>query len=134
MWDKDGLVPKSIIKQDWEPLVLFWKDGKLARLTVRHHFQWRDYSADGRDEPNFDLPLRVLFVGSNHAPLVKNNKDATFDFLLSSHLRLQYKAEPIQQAPPFARKAILNLRGFVPVARQDINDRAELTVRELDGL
>lgn len=136
IWDKDGIVPKSIIPEDWEPAILFWHRKKLARVTVRLHYEWIDYSSPTLDEPHFSLPLRIIFTGSNHGPLVRKVDDQIFDILVSSHKRLEFEYRTIREdeVPSYARKGFFNRRGILVGAGQDIHERARETLAEIDDL
>jgi hypothetical protein len=133
IWDKDGIVPKRFIPQDWEPVILYWKSDKLARVTVRYHYEWTDYSAPDFEQPHFSLPLRVIFTGSNHGAIVRKENDPLFDFSLQSHRKLEFdfKATREEDVPSFARKGFLNRRGALIAAGQDIHDRAQETLSEI---
>lgn len=136
VWDRDGIIPKSIIPEDWEPLILYWHGDDLVRVTVRLHYQWIDYSSSNLDEPHFSLPLKVMFTGSSHGPLVRREDDIAFDVSLQFHTRLDYEYQTIREedVPAYARKGFLNRRGILVSAGQDIHERAEETLAELDEI
>jgi len=133
VWERDGLIPKQIIPQDWEPVILFWKNGNLARVTVRRHFEWRDFYSTGNDVPIFSSPLSIIFSGSHHAPLVKNNWDQTFDELVQMHDRLGFEFEPVSDIPSYARRAIFKRNGLYVGRGEDIYDRVRDSLIELDS-
>jgi hypothetical protein len=135
VWEKDGIVPKQIIPEDWEPVILFWHDKELVRVTVRLHYEWVDYSAANLDEPHFALPLRIIFAGSNHGPLVRRRgEDPIFDMLLSSEKSLEFDPQVIRedQVPQYARKGLFNRHGIFVSVGQGIHERAQETLREIN--
>ena len=136
VWDKDGIIPTRIIPEDWEPLILYWRGNNLARATVRLHYEWTDYSSHNLDEPHFSLPLKVIFAGSHHGALVRKDNDPLFDILVQSHKRLEFDYQAIREedVPPYARKGLFNRRGILVGAGQDIHERAQETLAELDEI
>ena len=136
VWEKDGIIPKRIIPEDWEPLILYWRGNNLVRVTVRLHYEWTDYSSPSLDEPHFSLPLKVIFTGSNHGALVRKEDDPVFDISVLSHKRLEFDYQAIreQDVPPYARRGFFNRRGILVGAGQDIHERAQETLFELDEI
>ena len=132
VWERDGLVPKQIIPQDWEPVMLFYKNRDLVQVTTRPHFEWHEYYSDGIDVPNFTRPLSVIFAGSHHAPLVRNNQDNTFDDILPLYAPLDTRTEIITDAPKFAQTSIFKRRGLYVQLGQNIHERAREALIELD--
>ncbi|MHB2036217.1 MAG: hypothetical protein ACYCPW_05690 [Nitrososphaerales archaeon] len=133
VWERDGLIPKQIIPQDWEPVIFFRKNESLVKITVRRHFEWHDYYSTGNDVPIFSIPISIIFSGSHHAPLVRNNYDSSFDELLDRHEPLLFDFEHISTVPPYARRAIFNRRGLYVQRGDDIYERARESLIELDS-
>ncbi len=131
VWEKDGVIPKQIIPQDWEPAILFYKNQNLVQVTVRRHFEWQDFYSAGDDVPVFTLPLTIIFTGSHHAPVVRNNWDTTFDDLQSLHYPLEFQVESVPSCPPYARRAIFKRKGIFLQRGQDIHERAKQTLMGL---
>lgn len=136
VWDRDGIIPKSIIPEDWEPIILYWHGNDLVRVTVRLHYEWIDYSSPNLDEPHFSLPVEVIFTGSNHGPWVRKKDDTIFDTSVQSYIELEPDYQSIKEddVPAFARKGFINRRGILISAGQDIHARAEETLSELDEI
>ena len=138
VWDKDGIIPKYLIREDWEPIIQYRHKDELVRVTLRYHYEWKDYSApDLQDEPHFSLPLKVIFTGSTHGAIIRKLHDTMFDILLHSHKKLDPSYETIiheENVPSFARRGLLNRKGIMVAVGQDIHERAQETLEEIDEM
>lgn len=139
VWEKDGIVPESFIPDDWEPLISFWVDDRLVKLTIRLHYEWRDYYFDSKFGEQFSLPLQVIFEGINHGPRVKTLGDSTFDadredISHSFLLRYTFKEIDTKRVPEYAQKSFFNRRGILFRSRQSVHEKAKEQLEELRTL
>lgn len=131
IWDRDGSFPKAIIPLDWEPLILFWKEEKLAMVTARPHFRWKDYPTIGNEASRFTLPLTVVFEGTHHGAKVRNKSDESFDQRLDEKYELlDYNFEAIlpKDVPSYASRPTIPLS---PIRMEEIHSRARKTSLKL---
>lgn len=139
VWEKDGLVPESFIPDDWEPLILFYGKDGIVKVTVRLHYEWRDYYSDPGLGEQFTLPLQVIFEGINHGPRVKTKGDDSFeadrtDVTHSLFLTYQFRDIDEKRVPDYAQKSFFNRKGVRLRSRQSVHDKAIEQIEELKEL
>lgn len=131
VWDKDGIIPESIIVDDWEPIVLHWEDGDLIGVSVRRHYRWKDYCAEHlglKDRSSFSEPLEVIFLGSNHGAYVRTPGDDEFEAEKAKHARLSFQLRDISKSEvlSYARKPHIGVREHILLSLgKDVYERAD---------
>ncbi|MGH2637867.1 MAG: hypothetical protein ACRDF4_01045 [Rhabdochlamydiaceae bacterium] len=123
VWDRDGIFRRD----DWEPLILFWKDTELIQVTARPHFEWQSYYAQGYGEPNFVYPLKVAFITTYHAAVLETTQgNDGFEETILDYKRIDIRPKSILTAsvPASAQKAWFNKKGHHVSFGQNIHDKA----------
>ena len=119
VWDRDGLVPESIVEDDWEPVIQFWKGEKLVMVSIRPHYRIREYFSGRKDRPNFAQPLKVVFETSSHAARLRNDQDTRFDSFLFGSLwpsRIRTRANFAIQGSKLRREAADPIKGAISIS------------------
>jgi hypothetical protein len=137
VWDRDGSMPETVIEDDWEPLILFWRGSELIKVTVRRHYFWRDYFADPNLGDAFSMPLQVIFEGTHHGPRVRPLEGAaSFDESAGDkdyygELHHDYQSIKREKVPEYAQKTVLSWDGKWVRWNKSVHDVAGEEVKEL---
>lgn len=130
IWNRDGILPR----EDWEPIIFFWKGTRLIAVTTRPHFEWRDYSAEGYGEPNFQYPMRIVFRSTYHAAFVATLQWVEeFDLEITTLKKLKYRPTAIaaDDVPDSAKRAWFKKKGLWIQFGEDIHDKADQRLEDL---
>lgn len=134
-WPRDGVY----LEQDYEPIIVIFKDDKIACAITRRHWEYQDHKAsDG-----LVVPLEAIFDGMFHPPYVKDINDEDYESKKKSLIPREYKILRTESSiiPPRFRigeghlswellKIEITMRGRRPIAIKDPRIYAEEYIRD----